>query len=155
MYIFLSPRTAVAYITLITQKGFTMYLLTAIFNQSCLKDVLTDLKERGIEGVTISHVVGKGGLGFIKESGETELDKNIRLDIVISNDTFKESAKEAIRANTREIETGSGKMWITPVLEVERIRTGEINESALAHPTVAKKKNLQDNYFTAIDTPVS
>ncbi|WP_345991766.1 P-II family nitrogen regulator [Sulfurimonas sp. HSL-1716] len=132
-----------------------MYLLTAIFNQSCLTDVLIDLKERGIEGVTISHVVGKGGLGFIKESGETELDKNIRLDIVISNEAFKESAKEAIRTNTRELETGSGKMWVTPVLEVERIRTGETNESALAHPTIGKKKNLQENYFTAIDTPVS
>ncbi len=132
-----------------------MYLLTAIFNQSCLKDVLTDLKDRGIEGVTISHVAGKGGLGFIKESGETELDKNIRLDIVVSNEKYKESAKEAIRANTREIETGSGKMWVTQVLEVERIRTGEIDEEALAHPKAQKKKNLQDNYFTAIDTPVS
>ncbi|MBU0631465.1 hypothetical protein KKA17_02360 [bacterium] len=132
-----------------------MYLLTAIFNQSCLKDVLIDLKDRGIEGVTISHVVGKGGLGFITKEGETELDKNIRLDIVISNETFKESAKEAIRINTREIETGSGKMWVTPVLEVERIRTGEVNESALAHPKLEKKKNLQDNYFTAIDTPAS
>ena len=132
-----------------------MYLLTAIFNQSCLKDVLIDLKERGIEGVTISHVVGKGGLGFIKESGETELDKNIRLDIVVSNEVFKESAKEAIRTNTRALETGSGKMWVTPVLEVERIRTGEVNQSALAHPTVEKKKNLQENFYSAIDTPVS
>lgn len=132
-----------------------MYLLTAIFNQSCLNDVLLDLKERGIEGVTISHVVGKGGLGFINHEGETELDKNIRLDIVISNETFKESAKEAIRANTRALETGSGKMWVTPVLEVERIRTGETNESALAHPKVKKQKHLHANFFTAIDTPSS
>ena len=132
-----------------------MYLLTAIFNQSCLNDVLIDLKDRGIEGVTISHVVGKGGLGFIKENGDTELDKNIRLDIVISNDAFKESAKEAIRTNTRALETGSGKMWVTPVLEVERIRTGEINESALAHPIAQKKKVQQENFYTAIDTPAS
>ena len=132
-----------------------MYLLTAIFNNSCLQDVLTDLKEKEIEGVTISQVLGKGGLGFIKESGETELDSKVRLDIVVSNEAFKESAKEAIRANTRDTENGSGKMWVTPVLEVERIRTGEINESALAHPTIQKKKNLADSYFTAIDTPAS
>lgn len=132
-----------------------MYLLTAIFNQSCLNDVLVDLKERGIEGVTISYVAGKGGLGFISSEGETELDKNVRLDIVISNDKFKESAKEAIRANTRALETGSGKMWVTPVLEVERIRTGETNESALAHPRVKKPKHLNANFFTAIDTPSS
>ena len=132
-----------------------MYLLTAIFNNSCLQDVLTDLKEKEIEGVTISQVLGKGGLGFIKESGETELDSKVRLDIVVSNESFKESAKESIRANTRDTENGSGKMWVTPVLEVERIRTGEINESALAHPTIQKKKNLADSYFTAIDTPAS
>ncbi|MDD2357986.1 MAG: P-II family nitrogen regulator [Thiovulaceae bacterium] len=132
-----------------------MYLLTAIFNSSCLNDVLTDLREKEIEGITISDVIGKGGLGFINESGETDLDKKIRIDIVISNDEFKELAKEAIRANTRETGTGSGKMWVTPVLEVERIRTGERNESALAHPTMAKKKNLSDNYFTAVDTPAS
>ena len=59
-----------------------MYLLTAIFNNSCLRDVLIDLREREIEGVTISQVLGKGGLGFIKDSGETELDHKVRLDIV-------------------------------------------------------------------------
>lgn len=132
-----------------------MYLLTAIFNHSCLNDVLTDLKDKEIEGITISHVIGKGGLGFITENGETDLDKKIRIDIVVSNDNFKELAKEAIRINTRETGTGSGKMWVTPVLEVERIRTGEINESALAHPTVQKKKNLNENFYTAIDTPAS
>ena len=75
--------------------------------------------------------------------------------IVLSSDAFKESAKEAIRANTREIENGSGKMWITPVLEVERIRTGEINEAALAHPVASKKKNLHESFYTVIDTPAS
>ncbi len=83
-----------------------MYLLTAIFNSSCFNDVLTDLREKEIEGITISNVIGKGGLGFINESGETDLDKKIRIDIVLSNDTFKELAKEAIRANTRETGTG-------------------------------------------------
>jgi nitrogen regulatory protein P-II 1 len=133
-----------------------MYLLTAIFNQSCLNDVLTDLKERGIEGITISNVLGKGGLGYKKENGETKLDTNIRLDIVLSNETYKEIAKEAIRTNTRDLITGSGKMWVTPVLEVERIRTGEVNEAALAHPSLSKKSGVPDeNYYTAIDTPVS
>ena len=132
-----------------------MYLLTAIFEQSCLIDVLTDLKEKEIEGITISDVIGKGGLGFIKDDGEAFLDKKVRIDIVVSNDEFKELAKEAIRANTRDTGIGSGKMWVTPVLEVERIRTGEQNEAALAHPTTKKTKNLTDNYFTAIDTPAS
>lgn len=132
-----------------------MYLLTAIFNKSCLSDVLYDLREREIEGVTISSVTGKGGLGFVKENGAENLDENIRLDIVISNDFFKESAKEAIRTNTRELVTGSGKMWVTPVLEVERIRTGETDASALSHSPSDKKKSTTDSYYTAIDTPSS
>ncbi|MDD2791327.1 MAG: P-II family nitrogen regulator [Sulfurimonas sp.] len=132
-----------------------MYLLTAIFNKNCLDDVLYDLREREIEGVTISSVTGKGGLSFIGEDGTAKLDGNVRLDIVISNEFYKESAKEAIRSNTRDLETGSGKMWVTPVLEVERIRTGETNESALAHSPNSNKKATTDNYYTAIDTPSS
>ena len=131
-----------------------MYLLTAVINKICLKDVLFDLKAQGIEGLTISNVSGKGGLGFMGESGETNLDDNVRLDIVLSNDTFKELAKEVIRSNSQDLHTGSGKMWVTPVLEVERIRTGETNEAALQH-SKSKKTTHQESLYTAIDTPAS
>ena len=126
-----------------------MYLLTAIFNISCLNDVLSELKDNEIEGITISSVSGKGGLATSK------LDKNARIDIVLSNEKFKELAKEVIRSNTRDIATGSGKMWVTPVLEVERIRTGETNESALSHSSSSNKANTHDNYFSNQDTPAS
>lgn len=132
-----------------------MFLLTAVINKICLLDVLSDLKEEGIEGVTVSYVSGKGGLGFIQDNGESGLDENVRLDIVLSNEKFKEIAKEAIRSNSRGLHTGSGKMWVTPVLEVERIRTGEINESALQHPTNKKDNSHQENYFNSVDTPAS
>ena len=131
-----------------------MYLLTAIFNRSCLTDVLADLKEHKIEGVTISQVIGKGGLAFIEE-GEIDLDENVRLDIVVSNELFKEAAKEAIRSNTRDLGKGSGKMWVTPVLEVERIRTGETNEAALRHSDHDERALHYESYFTAVDTPAS
>jgi len=131
-----------------------MYLLTAIFNRSCLNDVLLELKEHAIEGVTISEVIGKGGLTFI-DDGTIDLDENVRLDIVISNELFKEAAKEAIRSNTRDLGKGSGKMWVTPVLEVERIRTGETNEAALRHSDHDERALHFDSYFTAIDTPAS
>ena len=126
-----------------------MYLLTAIFNINCLSDVLADLNENEIEGVTVSSVSGKGGLVMSK------LDKNARIDIVVSSEKYKEIAKESIRSNTRDISNGSGKMWVTPVLEVERIRTGETNESALAHSVNKENKSLNDNYFTTQDTPAS
>jgi nitrogen regulatory protein PII len=131
-----------------------MYLLTAIFNRGCLKDVLQELFERKIEGVTVSSVIGKGGIGFIEESGNIDLDEKVRIDIILSNDSYKESAKEAIRANAQDMGHGSGKMWVTPVLEVERIRTGETNEAALTQSTKIKKLH-QENYYTAIDTPAS
>ena len=131
-----------------------MYLLTAIFNRSCLTDVLQDLKEHKIEGVTISQVIGKGGLAFI-DDGTIDLDENVRLDIVVSNELFKEAAKESIRSNTRDLGKGSGKMWVTPVLEVERIRTGETNEAALSHSGSDERALHFDSYFTAVDTPAS
>lgn len=127
-----------------------MYQLTAVFNRSCLEDVLAELKEHSIEGVTISEVIGKGGLAY-----SDELDTNVRLDIVVSNELFKEAAKEAIRANTRDLGKGSGKMWVTPVLEVERIRTGETNEAALRHSNHDERALHHESYFTAIDTPAS
>ncbi len=132
-----------------------MYLLTAIFNRSCLNDVLQELYDQKIEGVTVSSVIGKGGLGFIEKNGDIDLDEKVRLDIVLSSETFLLRAKEAIRVNTQDIGSGSGKMWVTPVLEVERIRTGETNESALSKSSVGSSKQMHDNYFTAEDTPAS
>lgn len=132
-----------------------MYLLTAVFNKSCLDDVLQDLQENAIEGITISDVTGKGGYTETETPENPYLNENVKVDIVLSNDTYKELAKEVIRSNTRELHRGSGKMWVTPVLEVERIRTGEVNESALNHSSNAKKFIHVDNYYTPIDTPAS
>jgi len=132
-----------------------MYQLTAIFNKFCLNDVLQDLYDRKIEGITVTDVIGKGGLGFLEESGTMDLDPKVKIEIILSSDTFKENAKEAIRANTQDIGHGAGKMWITPVLEVERIRTGETNEAALTQSHIGKKNNTYDSYFTIADTPAS
>jgi len=132
-----------------------MYLLTAVINKMCLKDVLSDLRDEGIEGITVSYVSGKGGLGFIQDTGATSLDENVRLDIILSSEKYKEIAKEVIRSNSRDLHTGSGKMWVTPVLEVERIRTGETNESALSHSKSQKENLHQESFYNAIDTPAS
>jgi len=132
-----------------------MFLLTAIFNSACLDDVLRDLTDSGVEGVTISHVSGKGGLGIKMDDGTTRLYKNVRIEIIVSTEAFKELAKEAIRANTRDLETGSGKMWVTPVLEVERLRTGEKDKDALAHSKLPKTRRLNGNFRAAVDTPAS
>ena len=141
--------------TVLKLKGVIMYLLTAIFSKSCLGDVLQDLQESNIEGITISDVSGKGNFTLKETEEQPYLNENIRVDIVISNDNFKELVKEIIRSNTRELSKGSGKMWVTPVLEVERIRTGEINEAALRHSSNLDTSAHPENYYTPVDTPAS
>jgi nitrogen regulatory protein P-II 1 len=132
-----------------------MYLITAIFNKTYLKDVLQGLYEKKIEGITIADVLGKGLFGFVESEEKVALDEKVRVDIVVSNDTYKEDAMEAIRSNAQELSHGSGKMWVTEVLEVERIRTGEKNEAALSKGKDTCDTHLYDNYFTAEDTPAS
>lgn len=132
-----------------------MYLITAIINSECLVDLLKDLSASNIEGITLSQVTGKGGIVNIINESVAKIDEHTRLDIVVSNDYFKELAKEAIRTNARNAEKGSGKMWVTPVLEVERIRTGEINEDALSHSSIKNTSVHADNYFEPTDTPSS
>lgn len=128
-----------------------MYLITAIIDSECLVDILEDLSASKIEGVTLSQVTGKGGMVGVAKN----IDTYTRLDIVVSNDYFKDLAKEAIRVNARKVERGSGKMWVTPVLEVERIRTGETNEDALSHSSIENTSVHADNYFESTDTPSS
>ena len=132
-----------------------MYLITAIINQECVMDILEDLKASEIEGVTISKVAGKGNLLKIVDKEVNCMNEFVRLEIVVSNDYYKELAKEAIRANARNKEVNSGKMWVTPVLEVERMRTGETNEDALSHANIKDTSVNTDTYFDAMDTPAS
>lgn len=132
-----------------------MYLITAIVNQDCVMDILEDLKSAEIEGVTISRVAGKGNLVTIVDNHVDCMNEHARLEIVVSNDHYKELAKEAIRANARSKEISSGKMWVTPVLEVERMRTGETDEDALFHSVVESRLIQADDNFHPDDTPAS
>lgn len=133
-----------------------MYQITAVFNKANLNDVLQELYDNRIEGVTLSEVIGKGGLGFMEASGATDLYEKVMMIIVVSNDEYKARAMEAIRANCHDLGNGAGKMWVTPVLEVERIRTGDKNESALTQSAPPRSKlHLKTDTFTATDTPSS
>lgn len=132
-----------------------MYQLTAIFNSVCLSDVIEGLYDKQIEGITVMDVFGKGGFAFIKESGKIDLDAKVRIDIILPNDNAKESAKEVIRSNTQDVGHGSGKMWVTPIFEVERIRTGELDKAALKRAQPYNQKDRSESYYTIMDTPAS
>jgi nitrogen regulatory protein PII len=131
-----------------------MFQITAVFNRHCLNDVLRELFDNGIEGVTVTEVIGKGSLGIAEKNNAPDLYPKVMILIVVSDEKNKKTAMESIRSQTQDLGHGSGKIWITPVLEVERIRTGEKDESALTQP-IPRATVKSDTFFTAIDTPSS
>lgn len=131
-----------------------MVQVNSIIDPSALNDVLYGLEEEGIQGVTVSKVLGKG----CWDGTETELTEKMMVIVIVPNEIYKDRAMEAIRANAQDIEHGSGKIWVTPVVEVERIRTGEKDLDALAKTIVKNKRpsrpvDLDD--FNTLDTPAS
>lgn len=129
-----------------------MFQINAVLNPSVLDDVLQGLEEEEIHGITISNVLGKGCLSE-REDG---LSEKILIKVVVADTAFKEKAMEAIRANAQDTEQGAGKMWVMPVLEVERIRTGEKDADALSHSVAEGVNHMIDmEVFSETDTPAS
>ncbi|MCX6074842.1 MAG: P-II family nitrogen regulator [Campylobacterales bacterium] len=131
-----------------------MVQITAVFNKHCLNDVLKELFDNLIEGVTVMDVIGKGSLGIAEKNNAPDLFPKVMLLIVVSDEAHKKTAMECVRSHTQDLGHGAGKMWVTPVLEVERIRTGEKGETALAQPE-PRTTTKSNTFFTAIDTPSS
>jgi len=133
-----------------------MYLLIAVFNQYDLKNVLDDLFKSDIEGVTVTNVIGKGSYG-IKEGDDilTDFSEKVKIEIVISTEKSLETAQECIRVNCHDLGRGAGKMWWTPVLGVERIRTGERDSDALTTQKDKKIPNHTPPMATYDNTPCS
>lgn len=133
-----------------------MFQINAILNLTVLEGVLQGLHDEGFQGVTVSNVMGKGCLDNTK-SGLGELSEKVMIKVVVAGTTHKENAMEAIRANAQEDTThGAGKMWVIPVVEVERIRTGEKDADALSL-TSSKEISLSNDIdaFSTVDTPAS
>ncbi len=112
-----------------------MKLLTAIIKPFKLEDVRTALADIGIQGLTITEVKGFG-----RQKGHTELYRGaeysidflpkVKLEAAIS-DTLVEQAIEVICQTGSTGKIGDGKIFITSIEQVVRIRTGETGESAL------------------------
>ncbi|MDD5033128.1 MAG: P-II family nitrogen regulator [Methylococcaceae bacterium] len=112
-----------------------MKLITAIIKPFKLDDVREALSEIGISGVTVTEVKGFG-----RQKGHTELYRGaeyvvdflpkVKIEVAVTDDTV-ESAVDAIikAANTGKI--GDGKIFITNLEQVIRIRTRETGEQAI------------------------
>ena len=112
-----------------------MKLVTAIIKPFKLEEVRASLDSIGVTGMTMTEVKGFG-----RQKGHTELYRGaeytidflpkIKIEIAISDDLV-EQVKTAIIEVASSGKIGDGKIFITPIEEVIRIRTGEINEEAL------------------------
>lgn len=112
-----------------------MKLVTAIIKPFKLDDVREALAQIGVQGITVTEVKGFG-----RQKGHTELYRGaeyvvdflpkIKLEVAIA-ESMVDQVIDAIRdaANTGKI--GDGKIFVTSIEQVIRIRTGESGEEAL------------------------
>ena len=112
-----------------------MKLVTAIIKPYKLDDVKEALKAAGVVGITVSEVRGFGRQGGHSETyrgAEYKIDfvPKVKLEIVVDDE---DSAKvvDAVLASAATGEIGDGKLWVSPVEEVVRIRTSERGSDAL------------------------
>lgn len=112
-----------------------MKLITAIIKPFKLDDVREAIGEVGVQGITVTEVKGFG-----RQRGHTELYRGaeyvvdflpkVRLEIAVA-DELLDQALEAIIKSARTGKIGDGKIFVTPVERVVRIRTGEEDDAAV------------------------
>lgn len=112
-----------------------MKLITAIIKPFKLDDVREALSEVGVSGVTVTEVKGFG-----RQKGHTELYRGaeyvvdflpkVKLEAAVSDDLVQ-AAVEAISQTANTGKIGDGKVFVSQLEQVVRIRTGETGEEAL------------------------
>ncbi len=112
-----------------------MKLVAAVIKPFKLDDVREALSEVGIAGLTVTEVKGFG-----RQKGHTELYRGaeyvvdflpkVKIEVAIADEQL-EQVLEAIQKAARTGKIGDGKMFVTPLEEVIRIRTGETGAEAL------------------------
>ena len=112
-----------------------MYLVTAVLKPHRLEDVTSALKELDVSGMTISEVQGFGrqrGHTEVYRGSEYKVDyvPKVRVD-VICDAADADKVADVIAESARTGKIGDGKIWITEVARLVRIRTGEAGADAL------------------------
>jgi nitrogen regulatory protein P-II 2 len=112
-----------------------MKFVTAIIKPFKLDDVRESLSEIGVQGLTVTEVKGFG-----RQKGHTELYRGaeyvvdflpkIKLEVAVSDDRV-EAVIEAITNAAKTGKIGDGKIFVTDIEQVIRIRTGETGAEAL------------------------
>jgi nitrogen regulatory protein P-II 1 len=112
-----------------------MKLVTAIVKPFVLEDVKGALEQIGVLGMTVSEVQGYG-----RQKGHTEVYRGAEYSVdfvpkvrveVVADDTLADKVVDAIVESARTGKIGDGKVWVTPVESVIRVRTGERGADAI------------------------
>ncbi len=112
-----------------------MKKIEAIIRPEVLDQVRTALEGKGILGMTVTEVQGRGrqkGISLQWRAGEYRVEflPKIRIDVVV-DDELVEPAIEAITSVAKTGRNGDGKIFIYPVEEVIRLSTGERGKEAI------------------------
>ncbi|CRK58638.1 P-II family nitrogen regulator [Alloactinosynnema sp. L-07] len=112
-----------------------MKLVTAIIKPFTLDDVKAALEQIGVLGMTVSEVQGYG-----RQKGHTEVYRGAEYSVdfvpkirveVLADDATGDKVVDAIVEAARTGKIGDGKVWVTPVETVVRVRTGERGTDAI------------------------
>jgi nitrogen regulatory protein PII len=116
-------------------KGERMKLVTAIIKPFKMDDVREALSDIGIDGMTVTEV-----RGFGRQKGHTELYRGaeysvdflpkIKFEIAVKDD-FAERVVDTIVSSAQTGKIGDGKIFVTNIESVTRIRTGETDDEAI------------------------
>jgi nitrogen regulatory protein P-II 1 len=112
-----------------------MKLITAIVKPFTLDDVKTSLEEAGVLGMTVSEIQGYG-----RQKGHTEVYRGaeysvdfvpkVRIEVVV-DDSIVDKVVDSIVQTARTGKIGDGKVWVSPVETIVRVRTGERGTDAI------------------------
>ena len=112
-----------------------MKLVTAIVKPFVLEDVKGALEQIGVLGMTVSEVQGYG-----RQKGHTEVYRGAEYSVdfvpkvrveVVADDALADKVVDAVVEAARTGKIGDGKVWVTPVESVVRVRTGERGADAI------------------------
>jgi nitrogen regulatory protein P-II 1 len=112
-----------------------MKLITAIVKPFTLDDVRAAVEKAGVHGLTFSEVQGYG-----RQKGHTEVYRGAEYQVdfvpkakieVVVDDEHVDAVVAAIISAARTGKIGDGKVWVSPVESLVRVRTGERDAEAL------------------------
>ncbi len=112
-----------------------MKLVTAIVKPFVLEDVKGALEQLGVLGMTVSEVQGYG-----RQKGHTEVYRGAEYSVdfvpkvrveVVADDALADKVVDAVVEAARTGKIGDGKVWVSPVDSVIRVRTGERGSDAV------------------------